>query len=203
MAANLAQGFSRNQGAIRRETDCLLEGAGFEPSVPLVRPVPEWLVVVVGKKLEHEIEQLHCFCDFHLEHWPPPGPSHSKVQPQPSRSRPAADGLRGGESRHTVRRSPRPALMPRAGRRDPRPSGQLQPAPAPIGSDDSALALACMSATSGSMATTQQRAPRARPHALRKSMAADYARPQPAHFHDEAEVVYSSAELVFRSGPVH
>jgi hypothetical protein len=27
-------GFSRNQGEIRRETDCLLEGNGFEPSVP-------------------------------------------------------------------------------------------------------------------------------------------------------------------------
>jgi hypothetical protein len=24
-------GFSRNQGEIRRETDCLLEGTGFEP----------------------------------------------------------------------------------------------------------------------------------------------------------------------------
>jgi hypothetical protein len=44
---------------------------------------------------------------------------------------------------------------------------------------------------------------RARPRALRKALAADYARPQPAHFHDEAEVVYSSAELVCRSGPVH
>ena len=70
-------------------------------------------------------------------------------------------------------------------------------------SDDSALALACMSATSWSMATTRQRAPRARPRALRKALAADYARPQPAHFHGEAEVVYSSAELVCRSGPVH
>jgi hypothetical protein len=30
-------GFSRNQGEIRRETDCLLEEDGFEPSVPLAR----------------------------------------------------------------------------------------------------------------------------------------------------------------------
>ena len=27
-------GFSRNQGEIRKETDCLLEGDGFEISVP-------------------------------------------------------------------------------------------------------------------------------------------------------------------------
>ena len=26
-------------------------------------------VAVVGKKLEHEIEQLHCFCDFRFGHW--------------------------------------------------------------------------------------------------------------------------------------
>ena len=26
-------------------------------------------VAVVGKKLEHEIEQLHCFCDFRFRHW--------------------------------------------------------------------------------------------------------------------------------------
>jgi ribosomal protein S3 len=25
--------------------------------------------VVVGKKLEHEIEQLHGFCDFGVTHW--------------------------------------------------------------------------------------------------------------------------------------
>jgi hypothetical protein len=25
-------------------------------------------MAVVGKKLEHEIEQLHCFCDIHLRH---------------------------------------------------------------------------------------------------------------------------------------
>ena len=34
--ATLAEnpGFSRNQGEIRKETDCLLEEAGFEPPVP-------------------------------------------------------------------------------------------------------------------------------------------------------------------------
>ena len=26
-------------------------------------------VAVVGKKLEHEIEQLHHFCDFRFGHW--------------------------------------------------------------------------------------------------------------------------------------
>jgi hypothetical protein len=34
-------GFARNEGEIRRETDCLLEGDGFELSVPrnIMRPV--------------------------------------------------------------------------------------------------------------------------------------------------------------------
>jgi hypothetical protein len=26
-------------------------------------------VAVVGKKLEHQIEQLHRFCNFHFGHW--------------------------------------------------------------------------------------------------------------------------------------
>jgi len=93
-----------------------------------------------------------------------------------------------------ARKSPKPALARKPPIHLPA-SGK--------GGHESALALACMSATSWSMATTQQRASRARPRALRKALAADYARPQPAHFHDEAEVVYSSAELVCRSGPVH
>src|SRR5438128_4816473 len=36
-------GFSTFESGCGRETDSPLEGAGFEPSVPLVRPVPEWL----------------------------------------------------------------------------------------------------------------------------------------------------------------
>src|SRR5436190_24194030 len=36
-------GLAASLGEVRFAKDSVLEGAGFEPSVPLVRPVPEWL----------------------------------------------------------------------------------------------------------------------------------------------------------------
>jgi hypothetical protein len=56
-------------------------------------------VAAIGKKLEHEIEQLHRLCDFHFGHWfdaPDPGMTKSAYHRPPRSASPLDYGKTRG-----------------------------------------------------------------------------------------------------------